>query len=144
MCNRRWNELRRRNPDGHDSIWGYLLDDMWHTWGTFLNTGTYEVRSLPARLIVISFALFIVVILATYTANLAAFLTAEKAPQARIRSVKDLQGSSYSISTVPTYVEMLRKDNIVASAAYGALLLLYCSSCPSCPPFGRIRRGIMQ
>jgi hypothetical protein len=44
-----------------------LLDDAFHTFGTFLGTGAYEVRTLPARLLVLALALFVVVILATYT-----------------------------------------------------------------------------
>lgn len=80
-----------RNRNAHmktDAKHGLPLGQ-WHSWTTFLQNPFINYRSWPARLTVLAFMMVSLVIVATYTANLAAFLT-KQSLQVPIRGEHEL------------------------------------------------------
>eukprot|EP00189_Rhodosorus_marinus_P001290 CAMPEP_0113963010 /NCGR_PEP_ID=MMETSP0011_2-20120614/6260_1 /TAXON_ID=101924 /ORGANISM="Rhodosorus marinus" /LENGTH=561 /DNA_ID=CAMNT_0000974981 /DNA_START=304 /DNA_END=1989 /DNA_ORIENTATION=+ /assembly_acc=CAM_ASM_000156 len=92
-----------RNRNAHmktDAKHGLPLGQ-WHSWTTFLQNPFINYRSWPARLTVLAFMMVSLVIVATYTANLAAFLT-KQSLQVPIRGRNDLAGKRVGTSSEST------------------------------------------
>jgi len=90
---------------------------MWHGLSHTLSIDVFRVRSFSARIIVAAYAFTVLIITHTYTANLAAFLTADQL-DTNIRSVKDLRGKA--VITIPPYLKRLAKNfHINATAEKG-------------------------
>ena len=91
-----------------------LEEATWRSLWALQHGGTFEVTSLGARIAVICFAFFALILCSSYTANLAAFLTAQRVN--KIRSVYDLTG--LAVSSVPVYIPRLKSQyGIIASDA---------------------------
>jgi len=92
-----------RNRNAHmkvDAKHGLPLGQ-WHSWTTFLQNPFINYRSWSARLTVLAFMIVSLVIIATYTANLAAFLT-KQSLQVPIRGRNDLAGKRVGTSSEST------------------------------------------
>lgn len=79
----------------YNSLWTMLQG---HTWGEGSTT-------IPARAATLCFAFFALIVVSSYTANLAAFLTVSKI-NTSVETVSDLRGKA--IATVPVYIPRLR------------------------------------
>ena len=71
-----------------------LSSAMWFAWGVLLNSGIGEgtPRSFSARVLGVVWAGFAMIIVASYTANLAAFLVLDR-PEAEIAGINDARVS---------------------------------------------------
>jgi glutamate receptor ionotropic, NMDA 1 len=71
---------------------------LWFTWGVLLNSGIGEgtPRSFSARVLGMVWAGFAMIMVASYTANLAAFLVLDR-PEASISGINDARVSKYFI-----------------------------------------------
>ena len=72
-----------------------LSSAMWFAWGVLLNSGIGEgtPRSFSARVLGVVWAGFAMIIVASYTANLAAFLVLDR-PEAEIAGINDARVST--------------------------------------------------
>lgn len=96
-----------------------LSEALWHSVSNTLAIDVFKVSSLPARIIVSANAFVVLIIINTYTANLAAFLTVKQLDTS-IHSVGDLAGKS--VATAPTYVDRLYSNSrITATGRSGAI-----------------------
>ena len=73
---------------------------IWFTWGVLLNSGIGEgtPRSFSARVLGLVWAGFAMIIVASYTANLAAFLVLDR-PEAGISGINDARVSYLNVTT---------------------------------------------
>jgi len=74
-----------------------LSRSLWFTWGVLLNSGIGEgtPRSFSARVLGMVWAGFAMIMVASYTANLAAFLVLDR-PESGISGINDPRVSLYS------------------------------------------------
>ena len=86
----------------HDSLFGYM-EATWRTLWVMIQGETMSVSMLSARLLVIVLAFVALILSASYTANLAAFLTLKSF--SAVNSIFDLQG--YAVSTVEAYQQRI-------------------------------------
>ena len=86
----------------------------WRSLWVLQHGNILDVTSLGARIAVLCFSFFALILCSSYTANLAAFLTVRRA--SAIRSVYDLGG--LAVASVPVYIPRLRSQyGIIASDA---------------------------
>jgi len=91
-----------------------LEEATWRSLWALQHGGTFEVTSLGARVAVLCFAFFALIISSSYTANLAAFLTVQRSNA--INSVYDLSG--LAVSSVAVFIPQLKSQyGIIASDA---------------------------
>jgi Ligand-gated ion channel len=67
-----------RDPHGELSILHGLKEAMWHAVTHVMRMDVFSVNTFPARLVTAAYAFIVVIFIATYTANLAAFLTVDQ------------------------------------------------------------------
>jgi ionotropic glutamate receptor NMDA 1 len=81
-----------------------LSSAMWFAWGVLLNSGIGEgtPRSFSARVLGMVWAGFAMIIVASYTANLAAFLVLDR-PEASISGIDDARVGINEITFVTLY-----------------------------------------
>ncbi|GMH41002.1 hypothetical protein BSKO_08912 [Bryopsis sp. KO-2023] len=91
--------------------WGRMRVAVWESLSSLMQCGSFTVRSQSARIIVLGYAFMILIIINTYVANLAAFLTITNI-DSTVRSVSDLIGKNVGTGTV--YMNRLRRNGIVA------------------------------
>nr|KAG5703998.1 hypothetical protein BaRGS_032087 [Batillaria attramentaria] len=101
-----------------------LSSAMWFSWGVLLNSGIGEgtPRSFSARVLGMVWAGFAMIIVASYTANLAAFLVLDR-PEARISGIDDPRlrnpTEDFKYATVKdSAVEMYFKRQVELSTMY--------------------------
>ncbi|XP_076444672.1 glutamate receptor ionotropic, NMDA 1-like isoform X2 [Babylonia areolata] len=101
-----------------------LSSAMWFSWGVLLNSGIGEgtPRSFSARVLGMVWAGFAMIIVASYTANLAAFLVLDR-PEARISGIDDPRlrnpNENFRYATVKdSAVEMYFKRQVELSTMY--------------------------
>lgn len=101
-----------------------LSSAMWFSWGVLLNSGIGEgtPRSFSARVLGMVWAGFAMIIVASYTANLAAFLVLDR-PEARISGIDDPRlrnpTENFRYATVKdSAVEMYFKRQVELSTMY--------------------------
>lgn len=101
-----------------------LSSAMWFAWGVLLNSGIGEgtPRSFSARVLGMVWAGFAMIIVASYTANLAAFLVLDR-PEASITGIDDARlrnpNENFNYSTVKnSAVEMYFKRQVELSTMY--------------------------
>ncbi|KAL5009627.1 hypothetical protein ScPMuIL_011932, partial [Solemya velum] len=101
-----------------------LSSAMWFAWGVLLNSGIGEgtPRSFSARVLGMVWAGFAMIIVASYTANLAAFLVLDR-PEASITGIDDARlrnpNENYKYATVKkSAVEMYFKRQVELSTMY--------------------------
>lgn len=101
-----------------------LSSAMWFSWGVLLNSGIGEgtPRSFSARVLGMVWAGFAMIIVASYTANLAAFLVLDR-PEARISGIDDPRlrnpTEHFKYATVKdSAVEMYFKRQVELSTMY--------------------------
>ncbi|MEQ2179628.1 Glutamate receptor ionotropic, NMDA 1, partial [Goodea atripinnis] len=96
-----------------------LSSAMWFSWGVLLNSGIGEgaPRSFSARILGMVWAGFAMIIVASYTANLAAFLVLDR-PEERITGINDPRVRAGAQSEAPLYVMMSHSNT--SSTAGGA------------------------
>ncbi|PAA93976.1 hypothetical protein BOX15_Mlig011462g1 [Macrostomum lignano] len=94
-----------RNQQGTDEEALNLSSAMWFAWGVLLNSGIGEgtPRSFSARVLGMVWAGFAMIIVASYTANLAAFLVLDR-PGGHISGIDDVRlrnpGNNFTFATV--------------------------------------------
>jgi ABC-type amino acid transport substrate-binding protein len=86
-----------------DSLLGYV-EASWRTLWVMIQGETMSVSMLSARVVVIVLAFVALILSASYTANLAAFLTLKSFSS--LNSIFDLQG--YAVSTVEAYQQRIQ------------------------------------
>ncbi|CAG5117814.1 unnamed protein product, partial [Candidula unifasciata] len=101
-----------------------LSSAMWFSWGVLLNSGIGEgtPRSFSARVLGMVWAGFAMIIVASYTANLAAFLVLDR-PEAHISGIDDPRlrnpNEKFKYATVKgSAVEMYFKNQVELSTMY--------------------------
>lgn len=101
-----------------------LSSAMWFAWGVLLNSGIGEgtPRSFSARVLGMVWAGFAMIIVASYTANLAAFLVLDR-PEASITGIDDARlrnpNENFNYATVKnSAVEMYFKRQVELSTMY--------------------------
>ncbi|KAK3577393.1 hypothetical protein CHS0354_032241 [Potamilus streckersoni] len=101
-----------------------LSSAMWFAWGVLLNSGIGEgtPRSFSARVLGMVWAGFAMIIVASYTANLAAFLVLDR-PDAKISGIDDARlrnpNENFKYATVKnSAVEMYFKRQVELSTMY--------------------------
>jgi len=104
--------LSLRSKVNYRETYNGLEEATWRSLWALQHGGTFEVTSLGARIAVLSFAFFALILCSSYTANLAAFLTTQRTNT--IRSVYDLSG--LAVSSVAIYIPYLKSQ-------YGILAL---------------------
>lgn len=82
---------------------------IWDSLVTLLNFGNFTVQSQEARIIVVGYGFLVLILINTYVANLAAFLTITNI-ESSIKSISDLLGKRVMAGGV--YENRLRKQNI--------------------------------
>lgn len=93
----------KKSVTGWDTVRGYS-ESIWRTMWVMIHGETMNVSVLSARIVVVVLAFMALILGASYTANLAAFLTLRSFGD--VNSVYDLVG--LAVSTVPVYQEKLR------------------------------------
>eukprot|EP00890_Picochlorum_soloecismus_P005115 jgi/Picsp_1/5604/NSC_02963-R1_glutamate delta 2 len=93
----------KKSVTGWDTVKGYS-EAIWRTLWVMIHGETMNVSVLSARIVVVVLAFLALILGASYTANLAAFLTLRSFGD--VNSVYDLVG--LAVSTVPVYQEKLR------------------------------------
>jgi ABC-type amino acid transport substrate-binding protein len=93
--------IRRRIEAGQLAD-GYH-ESLWRTLWVLIQGETFGVSKFPARLVVITFAFFALILSSSYTANLAAFLTTQS--YGDISNIYDLRGRA--VSSVEVYGSVL-------------------------------------
>lgn len=88
---------------------GGMKQAIWDSLVTLLNFGNFTVQSQEARIIVVGYGFLVLILINTYVANLAAFLTITNI-ESSIKSVSDLLGKRVLAGGV--YEKRLRKQNI--------------------------------
>jgi hypothetical protein len=78
---------------------GGYSESLWRTLWVLIQGETFGVSMIPARLVVITFAFFALILSSSYTANLAAFLTTQS--YGGINTIYDLRGRA--VSSVEVY-----------------------------------------
>nr|XP_047142414.1 glutamate receptor ionotropic, NMDA 1 [Hydra vulgaris] len=101
-----------------------LFSTMWFAWGVLINSGVGEgiPRSFSARILAMVWAGFSMIIIASYTANLAAFLVLDK-PKNKIEGINDPvlrnPSSSFKYGTVKdSSVEAYFRRQVEMSSMY--------------------------
>ena len=86
-----WDNPHPCNPDSGITVNQFtLLNSFWLTMGSLMHQGSdVNPKSPSTRLITIVWAFFTLIIISSYTANLAAFLTVQRM-QTPIENVEDL------------------------------------------------------
>ena len=82
---------------------------------TMLQGGGETPKALSSRVLVAAYWLFVVLMLATFTANLAAFLTVERM-QDTVRSQEELNRQSkinYTVMEDSPYLEYFEVDDVI-------------------------------
>ena len=82
---------------------------------TMLQGGGETPKALSSRVLVAAYWLFVVLMLATFTANLAAFLTVERM-QDTVRSLEELNRQSkinYTVMEDSPYLEYFEVDDVI-------------------------------
>ena len=97
-----------------------LSSAMWFSWGVLLNSGIGEgaPRSFSARILGMVWAGFAMIIVASYTANLAAFLVLDR-PEERITGINDPRVRPLDCRLCVGYQEVKREVS-VSCGAWGA------------------------
>ena len=90
------------SPNTQDCLNAYR-ESVYHSFMIFLALGVAQMAGFPARLIAVIFSFMSLILIASYTANLAAFLTNKSITS--INSIYDLSG--LAVSTAPVYTESL-------------------------------------
>ena len=86
-----------------------VKDATWHSIVALINFGHFQVHSTAARAVVMGYGFLVLIIVNTYVANLAAFLTATQV-DTRIADARDLFGQR--VGTVKVYETQLRRLGI--------------------------------
>ncbi|XP_023213434.1 glutamate receptor 2-like [Centruroides sculpturatus] len=88
--NRR-KEIRKTNQSVRDSSWVTFPQALWWSFSSLVSPGTEfeQKNNLPARIIMVTWWLTTVILIAAYTAKLAAFMTVQNMKQ-EINSLEDL------------------------------------------------------
>jgi len=94
----------KKRVGASDSLLGYV-EATWRTLWVMIQGETMSVSMLSARVVVIVLAFVALILSASYTANLAAFLTLKSFSS--VNSIFDLQG--YAVSTVEAYQERIQE-----------------------------------
>ncbi|XP_038074053.1 glutamate receptor ionotropic, NMDA 1-like [Patiria miniata] len=101
-----------------------LSQALWFSWSVLLNSGVGErtPRSFGARVLGVVWAGFAMIMVASYTANLAAYLVLDR-PQARINGINDAKmrnpSSAFTYATVSkSSVEMYFRRQVELSSMY--------------------------
>ena len=94
----------KRRVTMSDSLLGYV-EATWRTLWVMIQGETMSVSMLSARVVVIVLAFVALILSASYTANLAAFLTLKSFSS--VNSIYDLQG--YAVSTVEAYQQRIQE-----------------------------------
>ncbi|XP_062566028.1 glutamate [NMDA] receptor subunit 1-like isoform X2 [Saccostrea cucullata] len=115
-------KLAKNNDTEEDAL--NLSSAMWFAWGVLLNSGIGEgtPRSFSARVLGMVWAGFAMIIVASYTANLAAFLVLDR-PEASITGIDDARlrnpNEDFKYATVRnSAVEMYFKRQVELSTMY--------------------------
>ncbi|KAK3098360.1 hypothetical protein FSP39_018756 [Pinctada imbricata] len=115
-------KLAKNNDTEEDAL--NLSSAMWFAWGVLLNSGIGEgtPRSFSARVLGMIWAGFAMIIVASYTANLAAFLVLDR-PEASITGIDDARlrnpNEKFRFATVKnSAVEMYFKRQVELSTMY--------------------------
>lgn len=87
---------------------------LWFTWGVLLNSGIGEgtPRSFSARVLGMVWAGFAMIMVASYTANLAAFLVLDR-PEAGISGINDARVSVFNFTFDLQNVKLLSSKKII-------------------------------
>ena len=93
-----------------------LKEAIWHSLAHIFAIDCYRVNSFPSRLVVAGYGFMIIIIMNTYTANLAAFLTVQGLVTS-IKGTNDLVG--LAVASTPTYASSLSRSHISATINYG-------------------------
>ena len=88
-----------------------LTSAIWFAWGVLLNSGIGEgtPRSFSARVLGMVWAGFAMIIVASYTANLAAFLVLDK-PQTSLTGINDPRVRILYFERRPTFCVLVEKS----------------------------------
>jgi hypothetical protein len=89
-----------------------MYETTWHSMCHVLSMNVFTVYALPSRVVVAAYALLVLIICNTYTANLAAFLTVDQLDTS-IKTVDDLWGKR--VATFPTYHARLNRNHHIAT-----------------------------
>lgn len=89
-----FGRFKLANTDGTEEDALNLSSAIWFAWGVLLNSGIGEgtPRSFSARVLGMVWAGFAMIIVASYTANLAAFLVLER-PKTKLTGINDARVS---------------------------------------------------
>uniref|UniRef100_A0A7R8VNK8 Glutamate [NMDA] receptor subunit 1 n=1 Tax=Timema douglasi TaxID=61478 RepID=A0A7R8VNK8_TIMDO len=83
-----FGRFKLANTDGTEEDALNLSSAIWFAWGVLLNSGIGTPRSFSARVLGMVWAGFAMIIVASYTANLAAFLVLER-PKTKLTGIND-------------------------------------------------------
>lgn len=89
-----------------------LKEALWDSSIVLLHFGQIDVQSTAARVLSLSYGFLVLIIIQSYVANLAAFLTLEGI-ESGVESIGDLRGRT--VGTIPTYTERLRRNGLFAT-----------------------------
>lgn len=106
------------NTDGTEEDALNLSSAIWFAWGVLLNSGIGEgtPRSFSARVLGMVWAGFAMIIVASYTANLAAFLVLER-PKTKLTGINDARVGIFWHHRKFASFEFLQ--NVLAEEHYG-------------------------
>jgi hypothetical protein len=93
-----------RDRDGKINFLHGLKETLWHAVSHTLKIDVFRVYSFPARLVTVGYAFLVLIVSNTYTANFAAFLTADRLTTP-IRTVGELRGKS--VVSLEPYIQRL-------------------------------------
>eukprot|EP00803_Ostreobium_quekettii_P006564 evm.model.scf_488EXC.6 EVM.evm.TU.scf_488EXC.6 scf_488EXC:41654-44638(-) len=94
----------------HRKDWaGGLRNAVWDSMIALVNFGHFEVESTAARFVALGYGFLVLIVINTYVANLAAFLTVTQVGT-NVSKVEDLYGER--VATVDIYEDQLRRQGI--------------------------------
>jgi hypothetical protein len=124
------------DEDGAFDFMHAMYETTWHSMCHVLSMNVFTVYALPSRVVVAAYALLVLIICNTYTANLAAFLTVDQLDTS-IKTVDDLWGKR--VATFPTYHARLNRNHHIATVTDDGALpppsvlpAICCCSNPGC------------
>ncbi|CAD7699481.1 unnamed protein product [Ostreobium quekettii] len=95
----------------HHGDWVHgLRNATWDSLIALVNFGHFQVKSTAARMVVLGYGFLVLIIIQTYVANLAAFLTISQVETA-FSKIEDLYGQR--VATVEVYETQLRRQGII-------------------------------
>lgn len=109
-----FGRFKLANTDGTEEDALNLSSAVWFAWGVLLNSGIGEgtPRSFSARVLGMVWAGFAMIIVASYTANLAAFLVLER-PKTKLTGINDARVSILSYLSIYFSVKIFLNSNYI-------------------------------